>query len=54
MTFVSGNAWDCTGAAAFGFRVVRVLRSPEAAEGFGPGPFATLDDLTDLHSVLDR
>ena len=52
ITFVSGNAWDCAGAAAFGFRAVRVRRSAEAAEGIGSPPIATIDALTELPSVL--
>jgi 2-haloacid dehalogenase len=54
VTFVSGNAWDCAGAGAFGFRVVRIRRSTEAAEAIGPEPTATIDDLRDLTEVLRR
>src|SRR3990172_9951961 len=45
VTFVSGNAWDCAGAASFGFRVVRIRRSPEAPERLGWSSIATIDDL---------
>jgi 2-haloacid dehalogenase len=48
VTFVSGNAWDCAGAAAFGFRVVRLRRSPDPVERVGPAPAAVIDDLRDL------
>jgi 2-haloacid dehalogenase len=54
VTFVSGNAWDCAGAGAFGFRVVRIRRSIEAAEAIGPEPVATIDDLRQLPEVLRR
>lgn len=50
--FVSGNAWDCAGAAAAGLRVVRVRRSPDGPELVGPPPFATLATLSELPSVL--
>jgi 2-haloacid dehalogenase len=48
VTFVSGNAWDCAGAAAFGFRVLRLRRSPDPDERVGPAPAAVIDDLRDL------
>jgi 2-haloacid dehalogenase len=54
VTFVSGNAWDCAGAGAFGLRVVRIRRSTEAAEAIGPEPIATIDDLRELTEVLRR
>lgn len=52
VTFVSGNAWDCAGAAAFGFRVVRVRRSAEPEERVGPAPVATIDDLRGLATLV--
>lgn len=52
VTFVSGNGWDCAGAGAFGYRVIRVRRGIEANEGVGPAPAAVIDDLRDLRKVL--
>jgi 2-haloacid dehalogenase len=48
ITFVSGNAWDCAGAAAFGFRVVRVRRSSDGRELVGPEPAVAIGSLADL------
>ena len=52
--FVSGNGWDCAGAAAFGLRAIRVRRGsgPAVTERVGPAPIATIDDLTGLAAVL--
>ena len=52
--FVSGNGWDCAGAAAFGLRAIRVRRgsAPAFNERVGPAPVATIDDLTGLVAVL--
>ncbi len=52
VAFVSGNAWDCAGAAAFGFHVVRIRRSAETEERVGPAPFAVIDDMRELAAVL--
>jgi 2-haloacid dehalogenase len=52
VTFVSGNAWDCAGAGAFGFQVVRIRRSAETTEAVGPPPFATIDDLRELPGLF--
>ena len=52
VTFVSGNAWDCAGAAAFGFRVCRIRRSEEAEERVGPAPAVVIDDLRELPALL--
>jgi len=52
VTFVSGNAWDCAGAGAFGFRVVRIRRTAEVEERVGPPPAAVIDDLRDLALIL--
>jgi 2-haloacid dehalogenase len=52
ITFVSGNAWDCAGAGAFGLRVVRIRRSAEPEERVGPPPVAVIDDLRDLAPLL--
>jgi 2-haloacid dehalogenase len=50
--FVSGNNWDCAGAAAVGLRAIRVRRSPEGPELVGPAPVATVASLVELPSVL--
>lgn len=50
--FVSGNGWDCAGAAAAGLRVIRVRRTPDGPEGVGPAPVATIPTLAELPSVL--
>ncbi|HVA85097.1 MAG TPA: haloacid dehalogenase type II [Candidatus Saccharimonadales bacterium] len=51
--FVSGNPWDCAGAAAFGLRAIRLRRGSAADdERIGPPPAATIDDLTGLAAVL--
>ena len=51
--FVSGNAWDCAGAAAAGLRAVRVQRSgPPGAELVGPPPDRSVDDLRQLVEVV--
>lgn len=54
VTFVSGNAWDCAGAASYGFRVVRIRRTPEAPEALGWAPMDTIEDLSDLPYPLQR
>jgi len=46
--FVSGNGWDCVGAAAFGFDVVHISRRPEPPERLGAVPPRVIDDLRDL------
>jgi 2-haloacid dehalogenase len=50
--FVSGNNWDCAGAAAAGLRVIRLSRSPDGPELVGPAPVATIPSLIELPSVL--
>lgn len=50
--FVSGNGWDCAGAAAAGLRTIRVRRSPDGPEAAGPPPVATIATLEELPSVL--
>lgn len=47
--FVSGNGWDCAGAAAFGFDVVRVSRRAEPPERLGTPPRPTI---AALHGLL--
>lgn len=47
--FVSANAWDCAGAASFGFSVWRVARVPAPDEELGvPPPARTIADLRGL------
>ncbi|MDQ3688594.1 MAG: haloacid dehalogenase type II [Chloroflexota bacterium] len=46
--FVSGNGWDCAGAAAFGFDVVHILRRAEPPERLGHETPPTIADLRDL------
>ncbi len=53
VTFVSGNGWDCAGAAAFGFEVVRVTRSPEPDEMLGAPPPRRIASLAELPALLD-
>ena len=52
--FVSGNAWDCAGAAAAGLRVIRLVRGAAsgAPEAVGPAPAVTIPDLSHLAGVL--
>lgn len=53
VTFVSGNGWDCAGAAAFGLRTIRVRRrGAGVAERVGPAPAAVMDDLLGLRAAL--
>jgi 2-haloacid dehalogenase len=52
VAFVSGNAWDCAGAAAYGLRTIRVRRGSGVAERVGPAPAATIDDLMGLRTAL--
>lgn len=53
ITFVSGNAWDCAGAGAFGFRVVRIRRTAETPESLGPPVAATVQDLREVVTLLE-
>ncbi|MFN2484780.1 MAG: haloacid dehalogenase type II [Candidatus Limnocylindria bacterium] len=47
--FVSGNAWDCAGATAAGFGVIRVARTAARDEELGVAPpVRTLADLRGL------
>ncbi|MDQ3879593.1 MAG: haloacid dehalogenase type II [Chloroflexota bacterium] len=49
--FVSGNGWDCAGAAAVGFEVIRIARTASPGDELGvPPPARTLRD---LHGLLD-
>lgn len=46
--FVSGNGWDCAGAAAFGFNVVHISRHPVPPERLGTRTPPTIVDLREL------
>jgi 2-haloacid dehalogenase len=52
IAFVSGNGWDCAGAAAFGFKVIHVNRSSAVEERLGIGPRTTVANLTDAANEL--
>ncbi len=52
VTFVSGNGWDCAGAAIYGLRTIRLARGSGVAERIGPPPTATIGDLAGLRAVL--
>jgi 2-haloacid dehalogenase len=49
--FVSGNGWDCAGAAAFGFEVVRLARGAEPPEELGLTSRAVVTELTELREL---
>ncbi|MGE0253668.1 MAG: haloacid dehalogenase type II [Alphaproteobacteria bacterium] len=50
--FLSSNAWDAAGAAAFGFRVVWINRGRLPAERLPDGPRATIATLAELPALL--
>lgn len=50
--FLSSNAWDAAGAAAFGFRVVWVNRSGQPRERLPDGPDVEVDDLESLPDLV--
>lgn len=50
--FVSTNAWDVAGAAAFGFRVVWLNRFGKTPERLPAGPEAVIDTLDDLPPLM--
>jgi 2-haloacid dehalogenase len=52
IAFVSGNGWDCAGAASFGFQVVHVNRSGQPEERLGSQPRAHVADLTEASSQV--
>jgi len=53
ITFVSGNDWDCDGAAAFGFHVVRIARSPGPEVQLGMPAPARIASLSELPAHLE-
>lgn len=54
IVFVSSNAWDVWGAAAFGFRVAWCNRAGNAAETLSPLPETTLAGLHELPAFVAR
>jgi 2-haloacid dehalogenase len=50
--FISSNAWDANGAAAFGFRVVWVNRFGHTAERLPGDPVAEIETLEGLPGLL--
>lgn len=52
VVFVSSNAWDAAGAAAFGFSVAWVNRDGVAFERLGVQPRAVVSDLSALADLL--
>ncbi len=50
--FLSSNAWDVHGAAAFGFRCVWINRFGQPAERLPSGPVAAIDRLDGLPPLL--
>jgi 2-haloacid dehalogenase len=51
--FVSANAWDCAGAAHFGFRVAHVNRFGQPPERLPGEPRAEIQTLAELPPLLD-
>lgn len=52
IVFLSSNAWDVAGAAAFGFRVVWINRYGQAPERLPAGPEAELRTLSPLPQLV--
>ncbi len=52
IAFVSGNGWDCAGAAAFGFHVIHVSRTNQADERLGAWPAAHARDLNEAAALI--
>ncbi len=52
VAFVSANGWDCSGAAAFGFRVIHVNRFNQGDERLGAGPAAHAANLSEAGEIL--
>lgn len=50
--FVSGNAWDVSGAAAYGYQVVWINRENVPAEKLPLGTRATVANLAELPAIL--
>ena len=54
IVFVSANAWDAWGAAAFGFRVAWCNRARGPADTLSPAPEVTLAGLHELPAFVAR
>lgn len=52
IAFMSSNAWDGAGAAAYGLRVVWINRFGQPPENLPASPEAELKDLTELPALL--
>ncbi len=52
ISFQSANAWDASGAAAFGFRVAWINRFGQPGEVLPGEPQAELGSLTELPALL--
>ncbi len=52
IAFLSANAWDVAGAAAFGFKVVWVNRTGAAPENLPGAPVAEIRSLEELPALL--
>jgi 2-haloacid dehalogenase len=50
--YLSANAWDAAGAAAFGFRVVWVNRFRQPPEALPGDPVATVNTLSELPTLV--
>ena len=46
--FISSNTWDVAGAAAFGFKAVRLKRGDLPMESLGIEPYLTIESLSEL------
>ncbi|MBI4724964.1 MAG: haloacid dehalogenase type II [Rhodomicrobium sp.] len=54
IAFISGNGWDCAGAAAFGFHVIQVNRSNQADERLGVEARAQVRNLNEAAAHIAR
>jgi 2-haloacid dehalogenase len=52
IAFVSANAWDCSGAAAYGFHVIHVNRFNQADERLDAEPRAHVTSLTEAAALI--
>jgi 2-haloacid dehalogenase len=54
IAFVTGNGWDATGAAAFGYRVCWINRTGLPEERHGPRPAVVVASLAEIRAALGR
>ena len=54
IVFLSANAWDASGAAAFGFRAVWINRSGQGREPLPAQPETEITSLAELPALLVR